>query len=188
MEIERLFGAVLEGGADVIQLRHKAMPRAELYELAARLAKTVRAAGALFVVNDYLDIALLAGADGVHLGADDLPVQDARRLAPRPFLIGASANTPDAAQAAVGAGADYIGCGPAFPTPVKAAKQVVGPEGVASVTGAVEVPVFAIGGVDGSNAGRLVAAGVRRACVIRGLSQAADPERAAREIKAALCA
>jgi thiamine-phosphate pyrophosphorylase len=171
-----------------VQLRHKEMPRGELFELARRLAGRVRAAGGLFLVNDHLDIALLAGADGVHLGADDLPLMEARRLAPRPFLIGASAGSPESARAAVAAGADYIGCGPAFATPVKAGKPAIGPEGVALVAAAVAVPVFAIGGVEPANLARLVAAGVRRACVIRGLSQAPDPERAAREMKAALCA
>lgn len=170
-----------------MQLRHKAIPRGELYALAVRLAEMVKGAGAIFIVNDHLDIALLAGADGVHLGADDLPLADARRLAPPPFLIGASANTPETARAAVAGGADYIGCGPAFATPVKAEKAAIGPTGVARVVAAVDVPVFAIGGVNASNVGELVAAGVRRACVIRGLSQAADPEQAAREIKEALC-
>lgn len=163
------------------------MPRGELYELAGRLAAMVRAAGAKFIVNDHLDIALLAGADGVHLGDDDLPLADARGLAPPPFLIGASANTPDTARRAVAEGADYIGCGPAFATPVKSAKQPIGPEGVALVTAAVEVPVFAIGGIEPANVARLVAAGIRRACVIRGISDATDPEQATRDLRAALC-
>jgi len=102
------------------------------------------------------------------------------------LLIGASANTPALARAAVAAGADYLGAGPAFATSIKPDKAVIGPGGVAAVAASVAVPVFAIGGVDGSNVGRLLAAGVRRACVIRGLASAADPEAAARLLKAAL--
>jgi thiamine-phosphate pyrophosphorylase len=187
--VERLVGAVLRGGADVVQLRHKALARGELFELATRLVDSVHRAGALLIVNDHLDIALLAGADGVHLGPDDLPVAEARRLASRPFIVGASAGTPETARAAVAAGADYIGCGPAFATPIKAAKTPIGPEGIARVAARVpDVPVFAIGGIDAGNIGRLTAVGVRRACVIRGIAAAADPEAATRAMKAALAA
>ncbi len=84
--------------------------------------------------------------------------------------------------------ADYVGCGPAFATPIKAHKSVIGPEGVAALAAAVRVPVFAIGGVDESNVGELVAAGVRRACVIRAVADAADPEAAARRLRAMLTA
>jgi thiamine-phosphate pyrophosphorylase len=187
-DIENLVGAVLEGGAGCVQLRHKTLPRGELLDLARRLSKRVHDAGALFIVNDYLDIAMLAGADGVHLGADDLSIESARRLAGPGFLIGASASTPDTARAAVAAGADYIGAGPAFATPVKSEKAVIGPEGVAAVTQAVEVPVFAIGGIDADNIGRLVEVGVRRACVIRALAAAPDPAATARRLLEALSA
>jgi len=84
--------------------------------------------------------------------------------------------------------ADYVGCGPAFSTPVKPEKKVIGPEGVAALARAVKVPVFAIGGVDESNLGQLIAAGVRRACVIRAVSEAPDPEQAARRLRAMLTA
>jgi thiamine-phosphate pyrophosphorylase len=178
-----LAGAVLRGGADVLQLRHKQLARGPLLELAHRLRQLTADAGAVFIVNDHVDIALLAGADGVHLGEDDLSPAEARRLGPAGFLVGVSANTPDAARAAVAAGADHLGCGPAFATPVKAAKAVIGPDGVLAVERAVEVPVFAIGGIDPSNLGELLAKGIRRACMIRGLSDAPDPEAAAREAK-----
>ena len=183
-----LVGAVLRGGADVVQLRHKTLARGRLLLLARELASLVHAAGAVFIVNDHLDIALLAGADGAHLGAGDLPVEAARRVAGTRFLLGASANTPSLARAAVAAGADYLGAGPAFATAIKPAKAVIGPAGVALVAGAVRVPVFAIGGVEQGNVGELVAAGVRRACVIRGLAEAGDPEAAARLLKSALAA
>ena len=184
--IEALVGAVLRGGADVVQLRHKTLARGALLTLAERLRALTRTAGAVFIVNDHVDIALLAEADGVHLGDDDLSLAAARRLAGPGLLIGASANTPATARAAVDAGADHLGCGPVFATPIKAAKLAIGPEGVAEVTAAVAIPVFAIGGIDASNLPLLRAAGLRRACVIRALSDAEDPEAAARSLRALL--
>jgi thiamine-phosphate pyrophosphorylase len=181
-----LVGAVLRGGADVVQLRHKTLARGRLLELATRLADIVHRAGRLFIVNDHLDIALLAGADGVHLGDSDLPLAAAREVAGERLLIGASANTAELARAAVAAGADYLGAGPAFATLVKPDKAVIGPAGVAAVAASVAIPVFAIGGVDAGNIDRLLAAGVRRACVIRGLADAADPESAARLLRSKL--
>jgi thiamine-phosphate diphosphorylase len=142
----------------------------------------------VFVVNDHVDLALLSQADGVHLGRDDLSLDAARRIAGDSLLIGASASTPAAALAAIKAGADYIGCGPSFPTPLKPQKAVIGPEGVATVTEAVgtSVPVFAIGGIDASNVRQLMAAGVRRVCVVRAVGEAPDPEAAARRLRAML--
>ena len=150
-----LASAALRGGADVIQLRHKSLPRGELLTLGRELRSVVR--DALFIVNDHVDIALLSGADGVHLGPDDLTPASARKVAGGRLLIGVSASTLDA----VPPEADYVGCGPAFSTPVKP---------------------------DESNLGQLVAAGVRRACVIRAISEAPDPEQAARRLRAMLTA
>lgn len=140
----------------------------------------------MFIVNDHVDIALLAGADGVHLGPDDLSIAAARRVGGDRLLIGASASTVDAARHAVEAGADYLGTGPAFATPIKSEKKVIGPSGIAAVAGAVLVPVFGIGGIDVSNLGQLTAAGIHRACVIRAIGDAADPEQAARTLRAML--
>jgi thiamine-phosphate pyrophosphorylase len=178
--------AAARGGADVVQLRHKSMPRGELLELAKRLRFALR--GVLFVVNDHVDIALLSDADGVHLGPDDISVASARRVAGQRLLIGASASTPERAREAVAAGADYLGCGPAFATPIKASKKVLGPEGIAAIARLVDVPVFAIGGIDTSNLAQLTAAGLRRVCVIRAVGDAADPEKATRELRAMLSA
>jgi thiamine-phosphate pyrophosphorylase len=140
------------------------------------------------VVNDHLDLALLSEADGVHLGPDDLTVAAARRIAGDRLFIGASASTPATAIEAVASGADYIGCGPAFPTPLKPHKKVIGPNGVAEVADAVgpTVPVFAIGGIDESNIALLTAAGLRRACVVRAVGDAVDPEAATRRLRAML--
>jgi thiamine-phosphate pyrophosphorylase len=182
--------AAVRGGADVIQLRHKSLARGELLVLAQRIREVTRVAGVLFVVNDHVDIALLSEADGVHLGPDDLTIASARRVAGGRLLIGASASSPEAARAAIADGADYLGSGPAFATPIKTSKQVIGPAGVAAIAEAVgaAVPLFAIGGIDETNVAQLVAAGLRRACVIRAVAGAADPEQATRRLRAMLMA
>lgn len=174
--------AAVRGGADVIQLRHKAMPRGELLNLARELRAAIPEA--LFIVNDHVDIALLSGADGVHLGPDDLSVAGARKVAGDRLLIGVSASTVEG----VPDNADYVGCGAVFPTPIKAEKNVIGPEAAAALGRALAIPVFAIGGIHESNIGLLVAAGVRRACVIRAVADASDPEAAARRLRAMLTA
>jgi thiamine-phosphate pyrophosphorylase len=188
IRLEAIAAAALRGGADVLQLRHKLLARGDLLLLARRLRELTRASGALFIVNDHLDLALLSEADGVHLGADDLSVAGARRLAGDRLLIGASASIASAALEAVACGADYIGCGPTFATPLKPGKVPLGPRGVAEVSEAVgtAVPVFAIGGIDGSNIAQLTAVGLRRACVIRAVGDAPDPAAAARRLRAML--
>jgi thiamine-phosphate pyrophosphorylase len=183
-----LAGAAFRGGADVLQLRHKLLARGDLLALARRLRALSQTAGALFIVNDHLDLALLSEADGVHLGPDDLSLAAARDVAGDRLLVGASASTPAAALAAISAGADYIGCGPAFATPLKPKKEVIGPEGVARVAKAVgfEVPVFAIGGIDESNIRLLTGAGIHRVCVVRAVGEAPDPESATRRLRTML--
>jgi thiamine-phosphate pyrophosphorylase len=180
--------AAVRGGADLLQLRQKLLARRDFLTLARRLREVTRAAGALFIVNDHLDLALLSEADGVHLGPDDLSVTAARRVAGDGLLIGASASTSAAALAAIKSGADYIGCGPAFATPLKPQKEVIGPRGVAEVANAVGAagPVFAIGGIDASNIAQLTSVGVRRACVVRAVGEAPDPEAAVRRLRAML--
>jgi len=177
--------AAVRGGADIVQLRHKTMPRGELLTLARRLRELIR--DALFVVDDHVDIAVLSGADGVHLGPDDLSIGAARRVGGDGLLIGASASTVETARIAVAEGADYIGCGAAFTTPVKVERKAIGPQGVALVDRALApVPVFAIGGIDEWNIEQLTAMGIRRACVIRAVADARDPEQAARRLRAML--
>jgi thiamine-phosphate pyrophosphorylase len=177
----------VRGGADVVQLRHKSLARGELLALARRIRDITRHAGAIFVVNDHVDIALLSEADGVHLGPDDLTIASARRVAGDRLLIGASASSPEAARAALAEGADYLGSGPAFATPIKTEKKVIGPQGVAAIAAAAGgVPVFAIGGIDETNLPQLTALGLRRACVIRAVADALDPESATRRLRTML--
>ena len=182
-----LVAAALRGGADVIQLRHKSFARGQLLALARTIREMTSRSGALFIVNDHVDIALLSEADGVHLGPDDLRIASARRLAGDRLLIGASVSSPDSARAATADGADYLGSGPAFATPIKTEKKVIGPEGVAAIAAAAgAVPVFAIGGIDETNLPRLIALGLRRACVIRAVAEAPDPESATRRLRTML--
>jgi len=183
--VRSIVTAAVRGGADIVQLRHKALPRGELLSLARELRHLIT--GALFIVNDHVDIALLSEADGVHLGLDDLGVAAARQVAGDRLLIGASASSPDAARQAIAAGADYVGSGPAFATPIKSEKKIIGPSGIAEVIKALApVPVFAIGGIDEHNVGQLTALGIHRACVIRAVGDAADPEQATRRLRAML--
>lgn len=184
--VEALVTAWIRGGADMVQLRSKALARGEVLALARRLAPVCADAGVLFIVNDHLDIAMLSGADGVHLGEDDLSLDAARRIAGPDLVVGASAATPQAARSAQAAGADYLGAGPAYATPIKAAKPPIGPGGVRAVQESVNVPVFAIGGIDGDRVPELRSAGVHRICVIRALAGAADPEGEARRLREAL--
>lgn len=190
LQVVELAAAAVRGGADVIQLRHKSLARGELLALARRVREITARSKALFVVNDHVDIAVLSHADGVHLGQDDLTVASARRVAGARLLIGASASSPESARAAIADGADYLGSGPAFLTPIKTSKQIIGPKGVATIAAAVgpSVPVFAIGGIDESNIAQLTAQGLRRACVIRAVAEARDPEAATRRLRAMLTA
>ncbi len=179
-DTERLVAAWLRAGVPLVQLRQKRLPRGRLLDLACALATACRAAGALLIVNDHVDVALLGGADGAHVGPDDLTVAAARAVAGPEVLLGASASSPEAAREAERDGADYVGCGPAYATPLKPEKRVIGPAGVAAVRAAVAIPVFAIGGIERPRLAELRAAGLTRVCAIRALSDAADPEAEAR--------
>ncbi len=176
-------GEALRAGAPAVQLRDKMLPPRDLFPLARRLRDDTRTAGALFFVNDRLDLALAAGADGVHLGPDDLPVAAARRIAPPAFVIGHSADGPAAARAAVAAGADYIGCGTVYATRTKAdAGAAIGVDRLGEVARCVDVPVVGIGGVTVRNAPRILAAGAAGCAVVSAVMGARDPGRAVRDL------
>ncbi|MGH7912173.1 MAG: thiamine phosphate synthase [Candidatus Dormibacteraceae bacterium] len=190
--IEELVDAWCRGGVDVVQLRHKSLHRGALLPLAERLAARCRQAGVLFFVNDHLDIALLSGADGVHLGEEDLSLADAERAmrnagSPR-ILVGASTSGVEQARKAEQGGADCLGAGPAYPTPIKPGKPALGLPGVRAIQDAVGIPVFAIGGVDATRIAELREQGLGRVCVIRALSDDPDPEAAARRLRELLYA
>jgi thiamine-phosphate pyrophosphorylase len=175
--------AALRAGAPSIQLRGKDQPAREQVELARALLAETRPAGALLWVNDRLDVALAAGADGVHLGQDDLPLAAARRIVPAGFLIGISAETPELARAAERDGASYVGTGPVHATGSKAdAGEAVGCARIAEVAGAARIPVVGIGGIGAANAADVVRAGAAGVAVISAVMRAADPEAATRDL------
>jgi len=176
--------AALAGGADVIQLRDKALSGHDLYALAKDMGSLVRSSRAMFIVNDRLDIALAAGADGVHLGQDDLPVAAARSLSPPSFIIGVSVGSVEEALAAERDGADYIALSPVFSTPTKDdAGPGHGLEVLSEIKAAVRLPVIAIGGVNEGNVMEVVAAGADGVAVISAVLGADDVEAAARSMR-----
>ena len=166
LRLEEQARQALAGGATALQLRDKEAGGGELFAEARQMLCLCRELGVPLFVNDRLDIALACGADGVHLGQSDLPVAEARRLAPRPFIIGASARTPEDAERAVRDGADYLGVGAVFPTGSKEDAQVIGLDGIRAITREAAVPVVAIGGVSLDNLGEVMACGADGVAVI----------------------
>jgi thiamine-phosphate pyrophosphorylase len=180
-ELVEVVRAALAGGAPAVQLRAKTETSREMVELASRLLVETRAAGALLFVNDRMDVALAVGADGAHLGNDDLPIPAARRIAPPGFLLGRSVETLAEAEQAIHDGADYLGVGPVYATLSKAdAGPVIGAEGVRAMCDAAgPAPVVGIGGIDATNGGVGAGGGAAGVAVIRAVMLAADPGAAA---------
>lgn len=174
--------AALRGGACVIQLRDKRLTVRELYPIALELREITREYGAVFIVNDSVELALAVDADGVHLGQEDMPADVARRLMGPDRIIGVSTHSVDEAMAAERDGADYIGFGPMYVTATKDAGAAKGPEGLKLVRGCVRIPVVAIGGIKASNAKQVIEAGADGIAVITAVTAAADIEAAAREL------
>ena len=176
---------LVRGGAKAIQLRYKLDSKDELLSIAQQLKKLCSERGVLFIINDYLDIALAVGADGLHLGQKDLPVSIARRLLPLDAILGVSVTTVEQAKAAESGGADYIAVGSIYPTFSKATAKVVGLERLCKIREAVGLPLVAIGGINKDNAAEVATAGADAVAVISAILQAKDVEEAAREIIAA---
>lgn len=174
--------AALEGGVTAVQLRVKSWTGRECYNTALALKDLCHVHGAALLVNDRLDIALAAGADGVHLGQKDLPVGAARQIAGPDFIIGGTARTPEFAREAQRLGADYIGCGAAFGTTTKDDAVVIGPEGIKEVLAAVEIPSVAIGGIELANVSQLAGCGCSGISLSGAVMRAADPREAAKAL------
>jgi thiamine-phosphate pyrophosphorylase len=175
--------AAIAGGADCIQLREKDMPDGQLLELAKKVCQLARRRGALFIVNDRPDIAAIIGADGVHLGQDDLPISAARRVLPAGTLVGRSTHNIAQARAAADDGADYIGVGPMFATTTKDAGPLAGPEYLKQVVAQIATAHVAVGGISSANVAQVVAAGARRVAVCSAIIAAQDPAAAAKAIR-----
>ncbi|WP_354699969.1 Thiamine-phosphate synthase [Paraconexibacter sp. AEG42_29] len=181
--------AALAAGVDIVQLRIKT-PEGddELLREAAIVRDACAAAGALFVLNDRPDLVRACGADGVHVGQDDLAIAAARALVGPDRIVGLSTHSPaqiDAAHAADGR-VDYIGVGPVHATPTKPGRAAVGLDLVTDAAARATLPFFAIGGVDSATVAAVRAAGATRVAVVRAVTEAADPAATVRELRAAL--
>jgi thiamine-phosphate pyrophosphorylase len=175
--------ACLRGGVDIVQLRAKDASDAEIIDAGRRYAARCAEHGALFILNDRPDLVGDACADGVHVGQDDDPVAAARQLVGADRIVGLSTHTPSEIDAA--SGVDYIGVGPVHATPTKPGRPAVGLELVRHAAAHATVPFFAIGGIDAANVAAVRDAGRTdgvRIAVVRALTDAADPERAARQL------
>ncbi|MGB9886141.1 MAG: thiamine phosphate synthase [Moorellales bacterium] len=185
--LERLAEEALEGGAEVIQLRAKTWATRRVLEVGQRILERCRRRGVPFLINDRADVAWALGADGVHLGQDDLPLSCARRLLGPQKVIGVSVDTVEEALEAEAAGADYVSLGPIFPTTTKLdAGPVVGLEGLARIRRRLSLPLVAIGGINAANAARVLAAGADSVAVISAVVAAADVRGATAALRAEL--
>jgi len=183
--LDRALSEALDGGCRLVQYRDKGAPPRLALSRARRFSASCREAGATFIVNDRPDIALLCGADGCHLGQDDLPVSAARRFVPAGFLLGASTHGAGEARAAQADGADYVGCGAVFSTGTKG--DAAAPGGLAlvrEVAGAVSVPVVAIAGITRGNAASVLRAGASAFAVISDLFGGEDVRERTKEFMA----
>jgi thiamine-phosphate pyrophosphorylase len=181
--------AAIRGGVDAVQLRGKDLPIREQLALGQALRAITREASVLFIVNDRLDLALALDADGVHVGQDDLHADVVRRIVGLGRIVGVSAATIAEARAARDEGADYIGVGPIWGTATKAdAGEAVGPGLIATLKGAVDLPMVGIGGIGAGNAAEVIAAGGDGVAVVSAIVAADDPEAAARDLKARIVA
>ncbi len=180
--------SAIEGGADIIQLRDKTLSKRNVYELTLELTPICRKMGALFILNDHLDVALAAGADGAHLGQDDLPLPAARRIVNAylqangeiDFVLGLSTHSLEQALKAQDEGADYLGCGPVFATPTKPDYNPVGLELIAQYSQNLQIPFVAIGGIDLQNLELVLQAGAPCVAAVRAVCGQKNPAEAAR--------
>ena len=178
--------AILEGGAKIIQLREKQWSKKDLYNLAVEFRGHTRRYDALLIINDHVDVALASGADGVHLGQEDLPVEAARNLAPE-LIIGASSHSLKEALKAEKDGADYVNIGPIFPTKTKVdAVRFLGPEAIVEIAPQLTVPLTTMGGITPDNIHSVLKAGARRVAMITGITRAADIAQRVRQLREAI--
>ena len=181
--------AAIAGGVDIVQVREKHATARERLAIARDLREPTAKAGVSLVINDRVDIALAADADGVHLGDSDLPVADARDLLGEEALIGRSVSTVEAAREAERAGADYLGVGAVYTTDSKDVdedEQAIGLDVVRDITDAVDIPLVGIGGITPENAGDVAAAGADGVAVITAITQADDPQEATQNLATAV--
>jgi thiamine-phosphate pyrophosphorylase len=185
-DLERFVAACIRGGVDVVQLRDKNLDARPLLDRARLALRVCRGLGVPFILNDRPDLALEVGADGVHVGQDDAPPSLCRRLLGPDAIVGYSTHAPAELDAAAGEPVDYVSAGPVNPTPTKPGRPGTGLEYVTYAAGTATVPWFVTGGAAPDTVGAMAAAGARRFVVVRWLTEASDPEAAARALRAAI--
>jgi thiamine-phosphate diphosphorylase len=181
-----LVADAIAGGVTMVQLREKELCTRDFLEAAHAMRALTRRLGVPLVINDRVDIALAAGADGVHLGGADMPVETARALAGGRLFIGATARSVEAARAAKKAGADYLGVGAVFPTGTKSDTVTIGPAALRAIKAAAGLPVVGIGGVNARNAASVIEAGASGVAVVSAVLSQDDVRAAARALRTAL--
>jgi thiamine-phosphate pyrophosphorylase len=183
MTYQEMVAQACAGGADAVQLRDKTLPARDLLRLAKELQSICDKSGALFILNDRVDVALAADVDGVHVGQEDLPVRIVREMMGHRKIIGCSTHSTAQALQAAGDGADYVSCGPLFATPTKPGRAPVGVPLVSEYKKLLRIPFVAIGGVDADTVADVIAAGADRVAVVRAVGSAPSVETAARTMK-----
>ena len=178
--------AAIDGGADLVQLRLKGADDAAVVAAGRDLAALCAARGVLFIVNDRPDLAVACGADGVHVGQDDDPVDAARAVVGPDRIVGISTHSPEQVDAAERSGADYVVAGPVWETPTKAGRPATGLDLIRYAAEHVRKPWFAIGGIDHDRVRAVIDAGATRIVVVRAIQASADPRAAAAELREAL--
>jgi thiamine-phosphate pyrophosphorylase len=184
----RVTSEMIQGGVQVVQLRAKKQRAEEITRLAKELHRTTAAAGVPLVINDHPAVARHAGAEGVHVGQDDISIAEARELAGGRCFVGRSTHSVEQAIRAAEEGPDYIGFGPLFATATKPDYVPIGLGDIARVHALVQVPIFCIGGIKLDNLAQVIAAGARRVVIVSGLLQASDIAAYARQVRAILAA
>lgn len=185
---EEVTASLLAGGADILQLRAKGHDLATIERVARKLLPLCRDAGVPFILNDFPELAAVIDTDGVHIGQDDGPLADARRIVGPGKIIGRSTHSLDQARAALTEGFDYIGFGPLFPTPTKAGRPSIGLEDIAKMQEEVgkTIPAFCIGGITPATLPQVLSAGARRVVVVSALLQAEDVTKATADLRSSL--
>jgi thiamine-phosphate pyrophosphorylase len=186
-DLAYLAGEAVLGGVTIVQLRAKGLETREFLELANRMAAALKRRSVSLIINDRIDIALACGAEGVHLGQDDMPLDKARQLLGKSKIIGVSVNTLKEAQEAERQGADYVGLGPIYATTTKDTDlPALGPEGIRRMRQKIGIPIIAIGGINVDNATNVMRAGAAGIAVVSAILDAPDARKAAAELKKAL--
>lgn len=185
-DLARFVAACIRGGVDIVQLREKALDARPLVRRARQVAEVCAGSGVPFILNDRPDLALEAGADGVHVGQDDAPPSLARRILGPGAIVGLSTHAPAELRAAAVEPVDYLSAGPVQPTPTKPGRPGTGLDYLRQAAATATVPWFVTGGVTPETVAALAAAGARRFVVVRWLTEADDPEAASRALRSAI--